>query len=381
MPTTNSVNVVTQACQSDLDNTQARDALGLPRFFGEPGDVALLNDMAQQLEAVVNGASSDTKSCDICPTNGAVVLNCLECDDFQIMATTDINSITMLNCNGGEGTVSILVPPNTTRCICGWPETFGLEGGECFTLCASGGTGRGRTYTFPYRGTNRGPQAKGPNSGGVDTTSGGGGGGSGGGCACVQSPVGNLSLVCCTAGCSMDCNNTVVARRAIELRACGGIPPYTWASTGSDLNLAVSFTSAGVTVTPIVNPSPGTAGTAYVLLCHQNVAGLHRQRATSHGCDGLEISCAAVDPCICVINDCALVTTTIDCSGASTCDVHIPDCSDITVDCGADEGFNCDKRTQAMIDAGCKPCGVVTGGKVITVTDSVGTSASKTLTV
>lgn len=369
MPYTTSASVQTHACQSDLDTIPDAEALGLPRFSGSESDTTLLNDMAQQLESIINEKALKNAACQICPTNGAVILDCQECKDFDVVATSDINSITMLNCDSGDGTVNILVPPNTSRCICGWPETFGFEGGECFDGCVSGGTNpAGRTFTFPFQGTSRGPQAKGLPGAGTPTTGGGGAGG-GGACACSPTMAGTLTLVCCTAACSIDCASTKI----LKLRACGGVPPYTWASTGNEIIESSGADNEQATITPPANPGSGVAGNAYYQYGYDSIIvfpnDLIEIRRKASGCNDQETAACGVLGTVLRTGTCSTNPYTNDCGVSGIiCDNNAV-CSQDT----------CDVRTQAMIDAGCAPCGI-SSGKVITVTDSIGTSASKTLT-
>ena len=381
MAVISSVNVTTQACQSDLDTIANADALGLPRFSGGEGDAQNLNIMAQQLEATINERALKDAKCQICPTNGAVILNCQDCNDFMIMATEDINSISMLNCDKGDGTIDVYIPPNTTRKICGWPETFGFEGGECFDGSISGGTNpAGRVYSFPYQGTNRGAQIKGPGGTGV-RTAGGGGSGGGGACACTQSPAGTLTIVSCTAGSSMGCSGS---NPHLDLKVCGGVPPYSWSTTGGTMS---GTEGNGITLTSPANTGSGVAGIAYTSevfavgygQCNQNAS-----VGTDYGCNN-----QVINPCGYRLLICGPCTNSAKCSGSG--DLCAPggcndglkamiDGNEACATCGSG-GTTCDLRSAQMITDGCNPCGTAMPGKVVTVTDSLGTSVSKTIAV
>lgn len=373
MTVISSVDVVTQACQGDLDTIANADALGLPRFSGDEGDAQNLNIMAQQLEAIINEKALQGAECVICPTNGAVILDCQECGDFRIMATTDINSITMLNCDGGDGVVDVYIPPNVTRCICGWPERFGFEGGECVDNCVSGGTNpAGRVFQIPYSGSPAGPQIRGLPGGGVPTTGGGGGGGGGGGCSCTPTgtPPSELTIACCTTNCAFDCTATTPS---LSLRACGGLEPYIWSTT---YGLLDTTEGDAVVLTKPSNPGSAGAGTAFAsYYCSRQPA----------AClvEGTLIFTGACDD----TTTCAAQFAGTCCPGITMCDGNFATCTDLTLvcdDCGGaitvGGGTMADCRSQAMIDAGCEPCYLMKGA-VVTVIDATGVSASKTITM
>src|SRR3990167_8461164 len=160
---TSTIGVVIQDCNLPQNEVSG---LMLPRVGPAVGsepkveEVVPLVDIAlQQLEQQLNDRMLNTLPCVICPENNAVVLNCRDCQDFQINVTQNINSISMIECTSGEGNIEFIVPPGDTVNICGWPATFGFEGGEC-SLSVAGGTG-GVAFNAPYQGTTRGPSARG----------------------------------------------------------------------------------------------------------------------------------------------------------------------------------------------------------------------------
>src|SRR3990167_1636435 len=371
MPTTASVDVVTQGCQGDLDTIANADALGLPRCSGNPEeDAQQANIMAQQLEAIINEKALKGAKCVICPTNGAVILDCQECGDFRIMATTDINSITMLNCDGGDGVIDIYIPPNTTPCICGWPERFGFEGGECLDMCPSGGTNpAGRVFQIPYSGSPAGPQIRGLPVAGVPTTGGGAGGG-GGACTPTGDPPSALTITCC-GDCEIDCD---VTDDKVLLRVCGGVEPYVWTTT---YGLTDTTEGAAVSLSRPSNAGSATAGTAFesAFCANQPAACLTSGTLIFSGnCDDSS-TCSAQ-----FVGTC--------CPQVARCDSSSSDCGDLSTVCAdcttstpsVGDGDMVDCRSQAMIDAGCEPCHLMKGA-VVTVTDATGVSVSKTITV
>ena len=137
------VSVVIQACPSTAGSNQSANASSLPQFTSENDvNAKALQELATKVEASLNSQVMNPSDCQVCPTNGAVVIDCSSgCVNFTVVADQDINSITITQCN--DGTISIVVPPNTTRRICGFPAGFGFTGQECRHATINGGaTGR-----------------------------------------------------------------------------------------------------------------------------------------------------------------------------------------------------------------------------------------------
>lgn len=88
-----------------------------------------------------NQAATDQSDapCDICSSNGSLVIDCSSgCEWFRTVLTEDINSISIIGCDGCPP-VDFVLPPNTTRSVCGWPTGCNYEGDECFDAPIPGG--------------------------------------------------------------------------------------------------------------------------------------------------------------------------------------------------------------------------------------------------
>src|SRR3990167_2180382 len=210
--------VVTHSCGDDT----LSKGFYLPRFKeGESKDLSFhrkLDKAMRDTEDVIKRNVFHQEPCDVCITEGAIVINCQDgCDCYNVEADTDINSITFLNCDGIDPCIHFRVPPGTTVGICGFPqghEGFSTQfgGDECTQAPIVGGT-NGRTAT-----TGKDGGKSKPGSG-----KGGGSGGQGTACECIPGKSGQLTVKCCTADCSMNCSG---ASKNLTIRICGGTPPY-----------------------------------------------------------------------------------------------------------------------------------------------------------
>ena len=369
------VTVWTHVC---LDNPDGSDVFALPRFSGEsdPNEVsASLDEMAQRIEEVLGTRVMEPQQCSTCPIDGALVINCASgCKEWIVVADQDINSISMQWCDGGDTHIDFVIPPNTTRQICGFSGSFGFSGDECFSAPIVAGA-YGRTVSVGGSGAqgnkaNPGAIASMPGYGGG---TGRGGGGGGGGCNCTPSGQGvrNLTIKSCNANNSLDCSST----KSLQLKACGGIGPYTWSKTGSVV--LSTTTGPSTTVTPPTNSGSAVAGTAYIKYGGQCQA----FGGAAVACNGTPFQIAIFSSNFgCndqVLTACgAVFTESCPCSGNCTATpivLGLGSCGAITT-CG-NGGFctsSCDARTAAMITANCNPCGSQSGATV-SVTDSIGT--------
>lgn len=129
-------------------NTQQ---VALPSF---PTDESInppnVQQMVDQLQALLNGETiAAPRPCQVCPSNGALVLDCSTgCYRFIIDPAdiTDVNSIS-INCESLE--LDFNVPDSTTIEVCGWPENAGFTGDECFQAPISSGVGGFQVITRP----------------------------------------------------------------------------------------------------------------------------------------------------------------------------------------------------------------------------------------
>ena len=386
------VTVKTHACGDTVSGR--RRGFALPRFRKSGSTTNKQNRMARDIEDVIEKRTGNQEPCVACIEDGAIVIDCSQdCDCWDVDASTDINSITFLNCDGVDPCINFRVPPGTTVGICGFPQghsnVFSFGGDECTEAPVNGGTA-GRTMT-----TGKQPPRSKPGSG----KTGGGAGGSG--CECIPGTKNQLTVKCCSSGCSMNCATT----KSLQVKICGGTAPYS--ITGS---AGLTFTkqgggtvSSGITagstviVRPPTNSGSGVAGNAYKTVKRGcDPLGLYLYSNTIHKCDdSIQTACdspiasgtpAAILGCTNGLGDFAMplcepaaspITT---CSGGGKTLRGYCNCTGATPLCVPDDGGAlCDVRTAPMIAAGCNPCGVSSGSKTITVTDAQGVSVVTTL--
>ena len=363
------VTVVTHVCPSPQGNLSG---FVLPTFGGAEQQSDELNNMARRIEETLIGRVLSPGECPVCPTNGAIVIDCTTgCDTFVVLVDQDINSISIISCDHGQGTIEFVVPSGT-RQICGWPSGFSFSGDECFNSAIVGP----RSANVGFKQGKLKPSFSRPGYGG-------GGGGLGGACACTPGLGGQLTLQCCSTNCSLSCTGS----KKLTLKACGGRSPYTWSKTGS---VVLSRTTGNsVEVTPPVNNGGGVAGVAYSFVIACTGLGTTVFAAQDHNCDDSTLGGC---PQVCFITPCAvcpawLQTCFPGCVGPFYCG-SIPGSSP-TENCAPTEptgacsqqcspGSMCDRRTAQMITDGCNPCALSTG-QTITVTDSLGVSVSRVL--
>lgn len=331
---------------------------------------AKLDEMARRIEDTLQGRLLDPQECAVCPEDGAIVVNCSDgCRDFVVVADADINSISIQMCDEGEGNIEFIIPPNSTRQICGWPSGFGFGGDECFRAPIVTGSA-GRSMNVPFGGGGRGGSRGAPKSRPGYGKGVGRGGMGGTACTCVPGTVGQLTIKSCNPNNSLKCGTT----KSGEFVACGGKGPYTWSKTGT-IELSRT-TGERVSVTPPANSGSGVGGTAYILYggqCQNNGSvaidcGSQFQIAAfagPFGCNDQALAaCGSVFTKLCPCNgDCLTNPITLGANGCS----NITPCAN-----GGQCNTMCDARSGAMISAGCSPCGVAAGGATVTVTDALG---------
>lgn len=191
-----------------------------------PDDAAALARRQEQANITSFGFDTgDEVPCPICIVDGAIVLDCGECNTFRVLMTEDINSITIIGCDPCPR-VEFVIPAETERGICGWPVGCDRVGDECTDARIPGGP-EGRTALtngLSYKGY--------PRNGGAGNGRSGTGGGDTGSCPCET--VFPFHIQCCDDDCTLDCDvNTTV-----KLKACGGIAPYVWDCTDGIISVA-----------------------------------------------------------------------------------------------------------------------------------------------
>jgi len=377
------VSVVIQTCVPTTGSTQSTLGPGLPQFIDQTDvNPQSLQQLSQQLEATINTQANATNVCTPCSANGALVLDCSTgCTNFQVVVTEDINSISIVGCDQSSGHIDFVVPPGATRKICGFPAGFGFSGNECLQALVRGGT-NGRTIGADFNGKAGKPASSFPGYGAAGGL-GRGGGSAGSACQCLVSGFTNsVTLMCCNTShnCSLGCSGT----KKLPLMACGGIPPYTWTHTGS-ITLDKT-TGSNVIVSPPTNTGSGVAGNAYQISGYNcnacftgsgNCGAAAVDKKVIYGCNDQVITCgdsSTTDVCSPSVPSAGSMTCHDGACGAGQPVCSVPVCPDAGM--GDLVQATCDARTAGMISAGCKPCGLNIGATV-TVTDSVGKSATK----
>ena len=337
--------------------------------FGQGINLALpgddLEDLARRVEDAFNANVAEPKSCNACTTNGAIILDCATgCVDWVVDVNADINSITIED-NCDHGNIVFNVPDGSTYKICGWPEDIGFTGDECNDAALTGPRNMGVSYD--RRNKNDLKIGAPAGAGGAD-------------CTCVPNSSNSLKIECCGGStCSINCK---AGETSISLKACGGTPPYTWSTTYGTIE--VSGTRNERASVRVVKTT-GIAGTAYdthgccgnvgvtrAFNCEDQMTGCAGEAHSPHtasneGCMLSNASCSATGA---ICGDTGCIEVAFDASG----DPSTSACN------AAKDGIPFDLRTAQMITDGCKPCGLLSNA-VVTVTDSVAASTTKTLDV
>ena len=344
--------------------------------------IDLLNRLSERIESTLNRLVATNTPCIICPDAGCITLDFSDCNNFEILVTEDITCMRMVG-EGAPGDIEFIIPPGATRFITGFPQEWFPEGNEGSIPLVGGADGK--TFGFRHSGSAGGPASGGsgkpgikkkkPVAGGVPT---GGGGGAGGTCPCVPDKD-RLTLVVCG---KLNCGD---ASPKFEVKACGGFPGagYSWDFTGNGTGTITGGSLEKFSLAPPANTGSAVAGTAYKKDGKADSSFCFDSGSTfaviEYGCDGLEeIPCNQVAPNICPD------TPPRVCAGGAFPGFS-GDCPPACTNCGGfcscveKLGRVCDVRTQTMIDNGCKPCTVEMSRVVVTVTDALGTSVSKTV--
>ena len=164
------VTVITHTCPSPQGS---QSEFNLPRFSVADQQSDELNNLAERIESLLAGRVLTPDECPVCPTDGAIVIDCTKnCDTFVVLVDQNINSISIISCDvQGSGSIEFVVPTGT-RQICGWPGGLSFTGDECFQAPITGP----RTVSVGFGGGKLKPSTARSRVG-----YGGGGGGVGGG--------------------------------------------------------------------------------------------------------------------------------------------------------------------------------------------------------
>src|SRR3990167_3968150 len=367
----------------------AKDGIMLPRFTGED-EVPLLNQLAETVEDhLQHNVSTKDQTCEVCVVDRTLVINC-ECELIEVEVTTDVNSISLLNCEDSEVDITFIIPPDTTVGIGGWPRGIGFTGDEYWQAPIAGGA-NGRTATVSIGGGKARPSARSKPGTSTDSTKGGGGTQGSGGCTCTPGSEGELTIRVCSLDGSSNPDNSLGCQNASKgalLVACGGRGPYTWSKTG-DVELSPT-TGPTTRVTPPENSGSGVAGVAYTRglwgIGQGHISGTTHPAGAHwaiYGCDDAFDSCSTTTGG--AITACAYIDAAPDCAThdghpvngtGGVCDNL--DCGTICTEecaCAQANGSLQDRRSAQMIADGCTPCGLQQGSTV-TVTDSLGTQVT-----
>lgn len=379
------VSVVIQVCPSNSGSTQFSQTIALPRPQNDEELTAkYMENILAQIEAQTN-TQAVPQDCEVCSVNGAIVFDCSNgCFNFTVVVEEDINSISINQCE--EGNIDWQFPPNTTRRICGWPAGMGFLGGECKNNPVVSGDG-GRRMSSPF-----GKGKSKPTASKKGYPKGSGGGGSfGGSCPCPPNAENALRIKCCSGSCSLNCSSG--SGKKLQMKICGGKGPYSVSHTGdvklskngNTLNPVLSDTlessNEGSTfwVVPPANTGSAVAGIAYrrdivtCLFCTGAVCTTESTHVSElYGCNDQILGCTTTSSCgpfpggpAGIANCCPTAQPVCPGTDTSVCQAPV----------GNYSTQHCDSRTAPMIAAGCNPCGIA-AGDMITVTDSLGVSAT-----
>lgn len=400
------VSVVIQICVPPTASTQNTTGPALPQFTGQADITAQnLQNLSQLVEAGLSEAQAPEGFCTVCASNGAVVLDCTDgCKNFFVVASTDINSISVVGC-GQSGGTTFVIPANTNgRKITGFPAgstlaQSGLTGTQGFSTdsqpkqvsvshnCKCDSRVYGNAYiVYTVSGTPCVCDDRGEGSEDLPSQS---ASPVGGGCT----PNNGLTLVASNPdGTSNPTNsmNCAAANKGLNLQACGGQGPYSFSSTG-DINF-VGSSIGRATVLPATNNGGSVAGDAYLKMIRTCVPSLASVVVyyEIHDCSDAITATFQNDGTTGPFN-CPDAAHQITCASLPVCKGtdaepgncncgagNFPGTTGVSPDtyCDTSIGSVCDKRTGTMISNGCKPCGVSSNGATVTVTDALGTQVT-----
>lgn len=209
-------------------------------LIANPGQTKEAVVTLDQLDANITSADLQSSPCNLCIVDHTLVVDCTSgCEWFSTVLDQDVNSISLIGCDGCPP-IDFLIPPNSTSRVCGWPDGCNYHGDECFQApLTAGPAGKtAKTNGLTYNGYGQQPAGSGrrsPRS-----------------CKCPPATEDseNLSIKCAQDSCDLSCET---GRVEATLCVCGGVGPFNWTiNSGAPATLSAnSGTRVKVTRTDV----------------------------------------------------------------------------------------------------------------------------------
>ena len=404
VPTSSYSNIATVVTHTRSSDTGFSRELTLPRFDVEDLKEAspqpiidLLNSMAQKVEDKFNTQVARDEPCDVCITNGAIVLDASRCNKFNVAVDEDITSISIIRQGVGQDIEVAFTPDGPGHTVAGWPiqQSGGITGsGEDQFGCGNPDNPLVLVPNFATIATVKflnenfhvcarlEPSTSEPKSGGGD-----GWGETALAIECEATvDAGDYadSALEATSCAAMNC---AAGSPALNYRGVGGVKPYSWSISAPSASGVSPVTTVNVPNSSARITPGGTAtddgnrayGSSYIqwtngpgecTVCQPTGGQQYRCDGTAHN------ACNAGSDCA---NPCNENTPICKLSPAPRCNGGTPFC-ETPANCN-DSGnalrFTCDLRSAGQISSGtCEPCSINVDTAVLTLTDAVGNAVS-----